>query len=47
MVFGLPAHDPATMGAVVLVLLATAMVASLVPALRVARIAPVEALKAA
>jgi putative ABC transport system permease protein len=45
MLFGISRTDPLTLGAVVLVLFATAVVACLVPALRGARTAPMEVLR--
>jgi len=46
LLFGVPARDPATLGAVAALLLLVAFVASLVPALRAARVNPQVALRA-
>jgi predicted permease len=43
--YGVTPHDPLVLGAVALVLLVTGALASAVPALRAARVAPVEALR--
>ncbi len=45
LLFGVPARDPLTFAAVVLILLATAFVASAVPALRATRVEPTTALR--
>ena len=46
MLFGVGAHDPLTFATVPLVLLAVAIAASLVPALRASRVDPIEVLRA-
>jgi ABC-type antimicrobial peptide transport system permease subunit len=45
LLFGIPPSDPVTIGLVVVFLGAVAMIASLVPARRAARVDPVEALR--
>ena len=45
LLFDVSPHDPATYGVVAGTLLATSVVASLVPARRAARVEPVEALR--
>ena len=46
LLFGVPSHDPLTFGVVALVLLATAILASMVPAWRASRVDPNLALRA-
>ncbi len=46
LLFGVKAHDPATLSAVPLVLISVALVAAWLPARRASRLAPMDALKA-
>jgi len=45
LLFGVGPHDPLVLGSVAIVLLVTGVLACVVPALRAARVAPVEALR--
>jgi ABC-type antimicrobial peptide transport system permease subunit len=45
MLFGVSATDPATLGAVVVIVPAVAVIASLLPAIRAARVEPMRALR--
>jgi len=46
LLFGVAPHDPVILGSVVAILLTVGVVASMVPALRAARVDPVTALRA-